>query len=100
MENVIKEYNYYTLEQARVKLADEAREEARKAKEKHKVIAMEFIKTLPIRLFSIIMIIATVYLTLHVDGEFLIAWFIVFPLGLFATFAKSKTLLYSGVIRL
>lgn len=95
---VVKEYDYYTLDQARVKLAEEAREEARKENEKRKAEALEFVKTLPIRLFAIIMMILTVLLTLHIDGELLIAWFFVFPLGLFVTFAKSKTLLYSGII--
>ena len=94
MQNVVRTYDYYTLEQAKAII----RAEENQKKEQNKAAILDFVKTLPIRLFSIIMMIVTVLLTLHIDGEFLIAWFIVFPLGLFGTFAKSETLLHGNVI--
>ena len=58
-----------------------------------------FLKTLPFRMFGVIFIVATILLTIHVDGEFIIAWFVTIPLGLFLTFAKSETLLNGDVIK-
>lgn len=89
-----KTITYFTLEQAKAII----RAEENQKKEQSKATLLDFAKTLPIRLFSIIMMIGTILLTLHIDGEFLIAWFIVFPLGLFGTFAKSETLLHGGII--
>lgn len=58
-----------------------------------------FLKTLPIRLFGVMFIVATILLTIHVDGEFAIACVFTIPLGLFLTFAKSRTLLNGDVIK-
>ena len=60
---------------------------------------MKFLKSLPIRIFGALFMIATILLTIHVDGEFAIAGVFTIPLGLFLTFAKSKTLLDGDVIK-
>lgn len=60
---------------------------------------MKFLKSLLIRMFGALFIIATILLTIHVDGEFAIACVFTIPLGLFLTFAKSRTLLNGDVIK-